>query len=69
MNYMIWKKIPFQMNNLIGTVDYGWGYGDILKFVKQQLPDISPTVSSLDARLTAKLAEYGGSRQPVWTDR
>jgi len=58
---------PKQRNNLLGGVTYGWGYGPFLKYVNQQLPDLSPKVKQLDDRLTELVGQFGGSRTPNWT--
>lgn len=57
---------PKQMNNLVGLVEYGWAYGDFLRYVRRQLPEIHPKVMDLDQRLTRELKRVGGSRQPSW---
>jgi N-acetylglucosamine-6-sulfatase len=62
------KADPAQRNNLIGSVDYGWGYGTILRYIQRQLPEVWPTVRKLDQRLTEELEKTGGSRVPKWTD-
>ncbi|MFY0654566.1 MAG: sulfatase [Cyclobacteriaceae bacterium] len=60
------KKDEQQMNNLVGEVDYGWGYGTFLKFLNQQYPKIYPVAKKLDDRLTELMEVHGGSRQPSW---
>ncbi|MBK1876881.1 sulfatase family protein [Pelagicoccus mobilis] len=60
------QKDPNQRNNLLGEVDYGWGYGGFLKYTRQQLPEVYPTVKRLDNRLTELMEELGGSRNPSW---
>ncbi|WP_020529072.1 sulfatase family protein [Flexithrix dorotheae] len=60
------KKDKAQMNNLLGGVDYGWGYGSFLKFAKQQFPEIYPIAQDLDERLEQLLNQFGGNRNPTW---
>ncbi len=57
---------PSQKVNLLGDIHYGWGYGDFLKFVRLQQPDIYPTVEKLEKELKEELAAINASRAPVW---
>lgn len=61
------EKDPTQNDNLLGSVNYGWSYGDFLTYVKRQLPKVYPIVKKLDEELTKELALLKGSRIPRWT--
>lgn len=62
------QKDPQQMNNLLGSVEYGMRYGTFLRHAKQQLPKLAPTLMKLDKRLNVLLNETKGRRQPKWSD-
>lgn len=62
------EQDPNQLNNLLGEVAYGQGYGGLLRYAEQQAPEVYPAARELDDRLTELLTELGGSRQPKWTD-
>ncbi|MEM8896739.1 MAG: sulfatase [Bacteroidota bacterium] len=60
---------PSQKMNLLGDINYGWGYGNFLKFVRLQQPDIYPIVERLDKELEQELAAINASRTPVWKNK
>ncbi len=62
------NKDPKQMNNLLGDVEYGQGYGTFIKHAKKQLPKLKKTITQLDNRLTTLLKETNGRRSPKWSD-
>ena len=67
-NYELYdmKNDPMQMNNLLGEVNYGQGYGPFVVHAKRQLPKLAPTIEKLDNRLTELMKQTGGQRRPAW---
>ena len=62
------EKDPDQLNNLLGSIVYGYDYGTFLKHVERQEPELYPLVSGLDQQLTDLLHKTQGKRQPSWKD-
>ena len=60
------QKDPEQMNNFLGDVVYGQGYGPFTKHAQEQLPDLAPTIKRLDERLSELLEQTDGLRRPTW---
>lgn len=60
------QKDPKQKNNLLGSVEYGQGYGGFTKYALKQLPEQAPTIKKLDNRLNELLEETDGKRRPTW---
>ena len=58
-----------QMNNLLGDVVYGQGYGNFVKYAVRQLPDLAPTIKKLDNRINELLEQTDGQRRPIWTKK
>jgi arylsulfatase A-like enzyme len=60
------EKDPGQKNNLLGQITYGYDYGDFLRHVRRQDPEIWDVVKVLDSRLDQVLLEKEGTRIPNW---
>ncbi len=60
------NKDPKQMNNLLGDVVYGQGYGNFVKHAVKQLPEFAPTIKKLDKRINEWLEQTDGQRRPKW---
>jgi hypothetical protein len=60
------QKDPKQMNNLLGDVVYGQGYGGFTRYAIKQLPEQAPTIKKLDNRLNVLLEQTDGQRRPTW---
>ncbi len=54
------------MQNLVGDVVYGQGYGPFTKHAIIQLPELAPTIKTLDQRLNELLEQSDGQRRPTW---
>jgi len=67
-NYELYdiKKDPEQMNNLLGEVVYGQGYGNFVSHAIKQLPELAPTIKKLDKRIIELLEQTEGQRRPRW---
>lgn len=67
-NYELYDldKDPKEMNNLLGNVTYGLGYGTFLKYVHIEKPEVYDIVVPLENELNQMLNETGGSRTPKW---
>lgn len=67
-NYELYdmEKDPKQMNNLLGSVNYGTGYGTFLKYAQIQVPEIYEIVKPLEDKLNELLENTNGSRNPKW---
>lgn len=67
-NYELYdiEKDPKQMNNLLGDVVYGQGYGPFARHAIKQLPELAPTIKKMEKRLNTLLKESKGERRPTW---
>jgi hypothetical protein len=60
------NKDPKQMNNLLGDVVYGQGYGNFVRHASKQLPELAPIIKKLDNRINVLLEQTDGQRRPRW---
>ena len=63
------RRDPTQMNNLLGEVVYGQGYGNFVRHAINQLPELAPTIRKLEGRLNEILEKTDGQRRPAWYKR